>query len=197
MKFAVDARNLDWALRNVKPHASTDTTLTGITQLQIQVGADIRVDATDRYTVGQARIDREDEDFGEPGVFHIHSADLAVILPTLKGIRGNVAVTVHDDRVEFGSIRVNRPDAPFPAIDKLWPECLPDNAQEFGINASLAKKLAGYKPADKHDNGFSWQVYAGETGKPMILIRNESFRVLALGTRIPDRDHTAGVYSTW
>lgn len=197
LKFTVDTKDLDWALRNVKPYADPRATTPVLRNLRVRVGKNVVIDATDRYAVGQARVERADEDFSEPAEFLLPADSLTVILPTLKTIHGVVVVSVEDGHVSFGGTRVSSGTGDFPSLDRSWPGDLPEDPEPYGVTQATAKKLAAYKPIDRTDKDQPWKVFAGKQGKPYVLLRNSNFRALVMGAKIPDREDVRSEYGTW
>lgn len=178
MKFEIQAQELENALRNIKPYTSADSTVPALHNIRIRfTPTDVAVDATDRYAVAQYRMTRHDIS-SESGEFLIHKSALDVLLPALKARRTTAHVAV-GDAVEVAGVSVPLADGDFPAIDRLWPDHLPEPADPFALRQSVVKRLGQYRPLDRRDD-LPFQVFAGAMGKPVVVLRGDRFRVLAV-----------------
>ena len=197
MKFEVDAREFENALRNIKAYTSTDSATPVLHNIRIRFTPnDVVVDATDRYAVAQYRTPRQDVDGGS-GSFMIHKSALDVLLPALKSRKITVDV-VATEVVAVAGVSVPLAEGDFPAIDRLWPDRLPEPSDPFALRPSVMKRLGQYRPLDRRDDA-PFQVFAGEAGTPIVVLRGERFRVLAVslseGTSLMGR--SGGCYEGW
>jgi DNA polymerase III sliding clamp (beta) subunit (PCNA family) len=210
----VTYRQLADAVAVVKPHAGTDATLPMLTGIKFETkdGA-LELAATDRYTLGIARIEHDAKSelapFGEFSAL-ISVKEIARVLTIFKPARYNglpfgLRITIEDGRAVFemtaswsdlagSKLSVKLIDSKFPPVDTLIKPLVKDLAaatDQVAFTAFNPNILARFNAIHSVSRGTPVELRQSSPTKPLLITAHTDdldFVGVAMPMRLPEGD---------
>lgn len=191
--FSVRLRDLRRALEQVLPFANSGDLIPTISCVHWDTdGKKLILTATDRYTIGRALVELDDDQTAKFAPFSMQVADvrrlLAIFKPARSVIPTEVTITTGPDAVvvsdESAALTCKRSEHPFPPLASIWrsvftgaKEAVPTSAPR-GLNPTfLARFICGNDPAT---------FWPAKPIGPQLVTVNDWFCGAIMSVRLPD-----------